>query len=384
MESLELLEKKELRSFRVVHAPWAVGLGALLLPGLGHLLLGKTRMGTVLLAAALGGTGLAAAAVVLRLPHVPWLALRIAFLAYLFGLADSTLSCLEMVDGRYRNHPTPARRVAFLNLLGYGAGYWRLGEVKLALAAWALLGPLHLGLGLWGWGAAAMAEILVAAAALHGLRTAEDRSLPRYARAFGERHPVARDTTPVWLSPAFYAHATLLFAVMLASLGMAHAWVDASRVDRSVAVRVEPYYRNGLYDLSLEFNAPGWAFTRQEDDDFVVARHVAENTSARLSLRPRIPWLDSDEEAIAAELERARRAGYRLSLESVSVANLGSLEGLRAHARGTEEGRARNVVLFTAGHGWRRYVLWFEWSPRHQDFAQAELTFLLEKLHLGS
>jgi hypothetical protein len=129
-------------------------------------------------------------------------------------------------------------------------------------------------------------------------------------------------------------------------------------------------------------NAPGWSFGSPNHDDFVVARHVAEDVQMRLSVRPRWPGTDRNVEAAERTLRRALERGYVLEIQESQSVEIDGREGFQVLASGRRNQEPRRVLITSVGRGWRQYVLWFEWGPDHETFARTEFHFLLGTLDL--
>ena len=159
MDSLKLFDDKPLeaptapppRRSRPRRPLWQVLLLSALLPGLGHILLGKVREGVAILLASLATQGLASLAFAMGWTPLSWIGFRAGGALYLFAVGDAALLLFERADGRHRLYPESPRRVAFWNLVGYGTGYEILGERKWALGVGAGALVFHAGLAFLWW-----------------------------------------------------------------------------------------------------------------------------------------------------------------------------------------------------------------------------------------
>jgi hypothetical protein len=345
-----------------------------LLPGAGHVLLGKVREGAWILLALAVAPLVAVAAFFLGAVPLCWVALRTAALVGAYGVADAALGLLEEADGRHRLHRVPPRRVALLNLLTGGLGYEALGERRWALSAGPLALVLQLGLA-WVWPPALLAaEVLLAAAALHGWWWAHGRA----------RRPATPpvDSTPRRLRPALAAATALALAGALGLQLVAVAYDAARHPRRDGVVALEPFYENPHYDLRLEMPSPGWSFQPTGGDVLVAATHLAEDASLRLRLRPRLPGGPGGEALARRAVEEARAAGWDLRVATAGPARLGALPAWALTAEGFHRGRARRVRVVAAADGLRAWILWSQWTPTADRFASGEVEALCAALDL--
>jgi hypothetical protein len=375
VDSLNMFQKKKLAELRPTRPLWLMLALSVILPGLGHVVLGKTRMGlglilaSLLLGAALFGAGL------IGQGHLVWLMLRLSVVVFLFAVTDAALASIERRDGREADGLP--RQMGFLNLVAYGLGYWQLGATTTAIVAGILGALLHLGAGWLGTLPAVLGEVLVAGLGYHAYVLAQGR----------QRHPftpgtVRPDTTPSWLVPGLALHAGAVVLMVVGGQALTSLFLAGQTVDQDRAVVVEPFYRNPSYGLSLEMNAPGWSFGHPAPNEFLVARHVAEDASIRVTTHSRIPKLQSSEQFAWQAVDEARRRGYVLQVTGAEAVQLDGVAGYRLYAEGRRGPQARRVVVLTAGRGWRQFTFWFEWAPDHDAFGREELDYMVHNLGL--
>jgi hypothetical protein len=373
VDSLNVFEKNELPRLRPTKPLWLVLAVSVTLPGLGHLLLGKKRVGlalilsSVLLGGAVFGAGL------IGQGHLVWLTMRLSVVVFLFAVTDAALASIERRDGREADGL--ARQAGFLNLVAYGVGYWQLGQKTTALVAGIGGALLHLGAGWLGTLPAVLTEILVAGLGYHAYVSAQSRQRRPFTP--GRVRP---DTTPGWLVPSLAIHAGAVVLMVVAGHALADLFLAAQVVNQDRAIVVEPFYRNPSYGISLEMNSPGWSFGPPAPNEFLVARHVSEDTSVRVTTQPRIPHLQSSEQFAWLAMDQARRRGYDLQVTRAEAVQMGGVTGYRLFAEGHHGRQARRLAILTAGDGWRELTFWFEWGPEHDAFARHELDYLLKNL----
>lgn len=385
MDSLNLFEKKEIpKRERPRSLPLILAASALV-PGLGHFLLGKKPTLYWLTGAQAVVQVLAALA---RLHLIPgllyWPSVRAAFAISAFAIIDAGLLCVEMGDGRHRPFPVRARMVGFLSLTTYGGGFWAMERRLWAAAALiaglvlhGLLGALHPLLRM-------LTEVIVGAFAVWTYRLAWRAQAAKPTRKIVEAAPRLRDSTPAWATPGALVVSALAVVGAIAT-GMVGSTLKAARAVRQEgAIAVEPYYRNPNYGVSLELGSPGWTFDEPRPEEFVVARHLAEDITVRLASHSRVPLLDSPQELAAQALEAARDAGYRLDVEGGAARRVAGLGAWELQASGTLEGEPRKVLLVAVVDRWQGYTLWFEWGEREQAFAQHEVEFVLSHVQFRS
>lgn len=384
MDSLNVFEKKKLPPQGPRRSPLLTAFISHLLPGIGHWYVGKTRFGILLFVANALLGGAAAGLLETEQYHLWWVFLRATTFVYLFAVLDAAFLAAELPDGRVNPRNIRPRVAALFNLTAYGVGYWLLDRRPLAAMAWGLgilghlwLGSLHIGF-LMG------AEVLFAAAAWHAWKCARQDNTPRVKPGLGERVQVVRDSTPGWMMPTLgtFAVLTVLFTAIGAS-GY-RIVMESMDVDQSTALAVEPYYRNSGYGVSLEMNAPGWNFRDAAPNEFLTASHVAEDVSARLSVFPRVPGFLKSERIAREVVDKSLMFGYALTAQEGEPMKLGDLNGYQILAQGTyAASEPRQVFVLAVEKGFQAYVLWFEWAPGHQEFAQTELAYLLGTLTIA-
>jgi len=384
MDSLNVFEKKQLPPQGPRRSPLLTAFIGHLLPGIGHVYVGKTRFGFLLLAANVGLGGIAAGLLETEQYHLWWVFLRAATLTYLFSVLDAAFLATELPDGRVNPRTTRPRVAALLNLTTYGVGYWLLDRRPFAAVAWAFGILAHLWAGSLHIGFLLGAEAVLALSAWHAWKCARDDNAPRRRPGLGERVEIVRDTTPGWVMPTLgtFAVLSLLFTAVAAS-GY-RIVMESLEVDQSTALAVEPYYRNSAYGVSLEMNAPGWNFRDAAPNEFVTASHVAEDVSARLSVFPRVPLFLKSERVAREVIDKSLLFGYALTPTEGEPVKLGKLNGYQLMAQGTYAGQEpREVFVLAVEKGFQSYVLWFEWEPGHAGFAQTELAYLLGTLTIA-
>lgn len=378
MESRDLFERPS-RAVRPRKPISLIAAASALLPGSGHLLLGSGRMGAWLLALVVGCPSLAVA---LRgvLPEdfasLAWLVGRVGIWSALFAVVDAPLRAREPRWAARRPFQVPPRSAAFLNLVGFGLGHWRMDEKPAAGVAFAAGVIGHVGLLLWLPASLVfLAEVVPLGLALWGWRLA----LVIGRRRDGEARPAAR--LPSWLVPAQAVVMALILAGGLFAWIVHGHWLEARTVDASRAVAMEPYYRNPTYGLDLEMRAPGWSFREPLPGDFVDARHAAERCRLRVTLSPRLPGRDGSDVVRSRVLEVLARDGLvpvDMVLSTIDVGGT-AVHRARGVARNPDDA-VREFVTVSYPHGLRRYLLQMDWAPAHAEFGAAEWDFVLNGL----
>jgi len=385
LDSVKLFDDNVLKPRKKTRSLIVVLILASILPGAGHLSLGRKPQGLWLLGAFFFGQIAAAAAHFLGVGALSWLSMRALVLIYLYGVVDAALLQVEIGDRRGDRSDVRPRNAAFGNLVLYGLGYWQLDQKAWAWVAIAfgtllhgLVGETHIFLRI-------LTEIGVAGLALHGYKMAADEALPRDTKSLDfEPRRRRADSTPSWLIPAL----GVFCVVQLALFGFVHyvgsGINSAMEVNQRQSLRVEPYYRNSDYGVQLELNAPGWSFTTAPDDEFVRARHMSEHSAMRLILRPRL-WGFPDSQSYAQILMgEAMMSGSMLEERVSGPATIAGLDGWRISGISHGAGETRRFELRTAGRGWYQFFLWFEWDERNDDFGESELAHVMSSLHLAN
>ncbi len=381
VDSVNLFESKQIRRPVRVTSLWLIMLTSLILPGLGHWLLGRGRLGLCLMLSLIPLQAGALAAGYFQLPHLVWLATRLIAIVFCYAVIDASLTRCEIADRRPQADPS-ARFVAFLNLCFYGAGYWMIDLKVPAIAVILLALPLH------GWIAGnnllltILVEVVVALWAVHGMYEANRRGQTGPTRKLQFATSKPADTTPSWLIPGLTAHTGLMVGLVLATLGLGTVVMETMQVDQSTAVSVEPYYKNPAYGVNVEMNAPGWTFRTAADNELVVAQHLSEDSIMRLSMQPRLPGIMSNEDFAFAALAEASARGYNVTPHKSETRSISSLEGQHLTASAIYRNEVREINVITAGKGMRQYVLWFEWGIDHERFARREMEYLLTRMEV--
>lgn len=385
MDSVNVFEGKTLKPPRKTRSLMLVLILASILPGAGHLLLGRKTAGFWLLGGFVFGQILASVAHLLGAGPLYWLGLRAVILIYLFGVVDSALLQAEIRDRRDGDGEVRPRMAAFGNLLLYGQGYWRLDEKGWAAVAIAFGGLFHGFIGSIHMVLQAVMELAMCGLAFHAHRMATEAAMPRDDKSldFTPRQRVA-DSTPGWLMPVLTAFCVFQigFLGLVAYVGTSLS--SAMEVDQSRSLAVEPYYQNKDYGVQIEMNAPGWSFLQAAEDEFVSARHVSEKSSMRLILRPRVFGYPRSESYAQILMGEAMVAGNMIEEQISEPATVAGLEGWRVRGISHYGGQRKNFELRTAGRGWHQYSLWFEWDQNHSDFGESELAHVVSGLHLAN
>ncbi len=380
MESRDLFERPS-RAVRPRKPIALITAASILLPGSGHLLLGAGRAGAWLLGLVVVCPPLAVA---LRglLPadfaSLAWIVGRVGIWSALFAVLDAPLRAREPRWATRRPFQVPPRSAAFLNLVGFGLGHWRMDEKPAAGMAFVVGAITHVGLLLWLPDAFVfLSEIVPLALAVWGWRLA----LVIGRRRDDDVRPAAM--LPSWLVPAQVVVAALVVAGGLFAWIVHGHWLEARAVDTSSAVAMEPYYRNPAYGLDLEMRAPGWSFRDPAPDCFVEARHAAERCRLRATLSPRLPGRDGDDVVRSGLREALARDGLVPDDMALVTVDIGGTEVHRAHGVARDaDGDVREFVAVSYPHGFRRYLLQMDWAPTHAEFGAAEWDFVLNGLRI--
>lgn len=390
MRSRDIFE----RPSRAVKPRKPIGLVAVLsaiLPGTGHVLLGRGALGLGLLAAALLAIPASIAARTLApelFAPLAWLVGRLGVVAAIFAVADAPLTAREP---RWRPRSAaqlPPREAAAWNYAFYGVGLAKMKETGSAWIAILAGGAAHVGLVLflpspWTF----VAEIVPALLAFWAYRQAEEINSQRTAlHADDDEDPMARPKArpvapmPAWVVPVQAFMATALVASGLI-VWIAHThWLSNRAIDRSFAVVQEPFYQNPAYGLQLEMRAPGWTFREDEPGLFFDALHIGEKSRFQIRLAPRIPGLDGQGPAEELFLESLSDSGLRVLSVDSEPADVRGLPAYRLHAVATRNGVGRDVAGLVYESGFRRYLLHMEWQQDHAGFGVAEWDFVLNGL----
>lgn len=382
MDSLNLFDDKPIESpapppplRRRPHRPvWQILLAGAILPGLGQILLGRMREGLVLLGACMASQLLATLAFAMAWTPLTWIALRAGGAIYLFAIGDAALRLYEQSDGRYRMFPESPRRVAFWNLVGYGAGYEILGERRWALGVGGTALFLHAVLAFAWWPAILFGEALLLASAVHAwwLAAEQKRRL--------DPEPV--DSCPLWLRRSLLVSLGLTVLIAVLSQWVSVSWREASHIRRENSVAIEPFYENPHYGLRLEMPSPGWQFLPPMGNELISAAHLTEGAAMSLSVAPRSPLNWSDELWALHMMEEALHAGWDLDITAVESSSLGNLPGIEVEAEGRFRGQPRVVRMVTASRGLQHLTLWYEWSPEPDAFAAHEVGLILASIQV--
>lgn len=386
MRSQEIFERPA-RAARPRRPVGPIAVLSLILPGSGHVLLGRVRTGFTLLGVALLTVP---AAVVVRglLPEVvaplAWGLGRLGILAALFAMIDAPLLARQARSADAGRTTLPPREAAGWNAAFYGAGFLKLDERANGWLAVVFGGLAHVGLVLWlPPTLTVLAELVPLALALGGYRLAEeiagrrDRVLAE-DDSLGLRRPVA--PLPAWLPPA---QAFMVGLVTLTAVGtwIAHAaWLDTRTVDRREAIAQEPFYRNPTYGLQLEMRTPGWTFRQDDPSLFVDAIHIGARSRLQVRLMPRIPGRDGLALAEAAFTESLAASGLSVRSVTAEAFDRGSVRAIRLRGQAVRDGRARDVAGLCTEQGFRRYLLHMEWDADDAGFGVAEWDFVLNGL----
>ena len=379
MRSTDLFE----RPSRAVKPRKPIGLVAILsliLPGTGHVLLGRAGLGLALLTFAV----LAVPASILARSVLPetaaplaWLVGRLGVLAALFSVLDAPARAREPKWSPVARNAIPPRHAAAWNAAFYGVGLWKLDERASAWIAILFGGAAHVGLVLWlPANLTLLAELVPLGAAFWGYRLAEEIGAQR-GRVLADdddptdepkRRPLA--PLPGWVVPT-QAFVVTLLVVSGVVVWISHAqWLSARAVDRGQAVAQEPFYRNPAYGLELEMGSPGWTFREDDPALFLDAVHIGHKSRFQVRLQPRIPGRDGPAIARSALREALEENG--LAVLSLHAESVDGEAMVRLYGRAVRGSQAREVAGLCAVQGFRRYLIHMEWDPDHADFGSAE------------
>jgi hypothetical protein len=347
---------------------------AAIVPGLGHAILGKVREGVAIFLASAAAQGLATLAFAMGWTPLTWIAFRAGAALYLFAVADASLLLFERADGRTRLYPESPRRVAFWNLVGYGAGYEILGERRWALAVGGSALALHAGLSFLWWPFIVLGELLLLGSAVHAWWLAMEQKQ--------RISPEPADSSPVWLRRSLLVSATLTLLLLLASQYVSVAWRESMHIRRDAAVAIEPFYENPNYGLKLEMPSPGWRFLPPMGNELLSASHLTEGAALSLSVAPRSPLQWTDELWVLETIRRARSMGWQLQITSMEPSQLGTLPGIEIQADGRYRGLPRSVRIVTASRGLQHLTLWYEWTPDPGAMAAREVGAILASIQV--
>ncbi len=353
---------------------WLILVAAALVPGAGHILLRKVREGVAILLLSLFAQILLSLGFAMGWPLICWIGLRSSGALYLYAVADAALLRYEMADGRSAQYPESPRRVAFWNLVGYGAGYEMLGMRVWALGAGGAAFLFHFALALMAPKLAILGELILVASAVHA-----------YMVAYGDKRTLSRlpeDTTPPWLRRSLLI--TCALTLVFTGLGqwVALQWRDSLHLQRQNAVAVEPFYDNPHYGLHLEMPSPGWEFLQPTGDELFAATHLTENALMDLRIAPRSPNTWSNRDWAQKVLNDARQKGWNLQQTGSSASTLGELSAWSLSAAGSYHGSKREVRIVTAARGLQHITLWYEWSPSQSSPAATQVGELLASVQL--
>ena len=194
--------------------------------------------------------------------------LRSAIVCYGFGFMDAWKTAREVSSGRDALLEYNPRVAAALNLSTRGFGYFYLGESKLAIGIFVVLGVIGYAVQITGQGVFALGmEILLAGLAVHGYRLAQKKN-----PAMPHSHAEADSG----FDPVGAAALTLAGVIVLAYTGLALAGVilpNYARIDQSqnkLYVRNDvTYYENPKYGVTLRL--PGvWTPERPPPNQFCM------------------------------------------------------------------------------------------------------------------
>jgi len=393
MRSRDIFEQPS----RAVKPRKPIGLVAvlsLILPGSGHLLLGRSRLGAGLMVAALLAIPASVAARTFAPESVAplaWLIGRLGLLAALFAVIDAPLVAREPRWRPVADHAMPPRQAAALNFAFYGVGHWKLDERPGAWAGFLVGLPAHLALILFlpfGW--TILAELVPLAFGAWAYHQATEIGSQRRAldfEAVDEDSGPKRTVRPVASLPGWIAPMQAAFAgVLIASgvvLWLAHtSWLSNRSIDRSLAVVQEPFYRNPAYGLQLEMRAPGWTFRQDDPALFLEAIHIGQKSRLRFQLAPRIPGFDDTASAETLFREALLQSGLAVRSVSAETDDDGILPAVRFYGTAMRGSLGREVTGVIFERGFRRYLLTMEWGPDHAEFGVGEWDHLLSHLQV--
>ncbi len=382
MDSLNLFSDKPLEAKKIGAAPrrrrqrpiWQILLASALVPGAGHMLLGKVREGVAILLLCVLTQIMASLGFALGWVAISWIGFRTGGALYLFAVADAALLRYEKADGRSAQYPESPRRVAFWNFVGYGAGYEILGMRAWALGAGGAGFLTHFALAILWPQLAIVGEVILVSSAIHA-----------YFQAYADKRQLSRlpdDTTPHWLRRSLLITCVLTLAIAVASQWVALQWRDSMHLQRQGAVAIEPFYDNPHYGLHLEMPSPGWEFLQPSGDELFSAAHLTENAMMSLRIAPRTPFTWDNQLWAQKVLNDARNEGWKLHLTQSEPSQLGTLPAWSLSAEGTWRGGKRVVRIITAARGLQHITLWYEWSPSKSSLASTEVGQILASMHL--
>lgn len=399
MQSRKLFDGNRLDRPRRQKSVLRVLVVSILAPGVGHFLVGRSRTAAILLAtmclAAVAGT----VASFLEIPGAPWLIGRLGLILVLFSIADATFLRVEANDGRSWGRRDRPRLAAALDLMGYGVSAWRRGHKGLAGLAFVFGGIVHIFLGSQNLPLRVLSEILVLAWAFYSWRTAKEEAALQHVHvktdfdqflekdrdedeAPPEPPKPPRDQTPAWVLPTLSALVGLAVLGMIGMYAVASNIEESLKIDRTRVLSMEPFFRNTEYGVALEMNAPGWTFLTPTEDQILAARHVSQGVNLHLSVQPRMPFFTDDRTSALGAMAEAVLHGTLLNAVEERSCEVGGRPGYYLRAEG-RHGRDPVVAeIWTTGKGWREYVLWIEYDPRHDEFAAQEASFLLDHLSI--
>ena len=366
-----------------------VAAASLILPGSGHLLLGRSRQGFGLLAAtvvaAIGALAARTFAPDVVAPAA-WLIGRLGVLAAVFAVVDAPLLAREPRWKRTERFAIPPRQAAAWNYAFYGVGHAKMDEKAAAWTAILLGGAAHVALlFVLPSHLVVLAELVPLALAAWGFRHATVLGSQRRA-VFDEPDddvpglktaPIA--VLPGWMPLVQGVAVAVLIATGIAAWSAHGAWLDARSVDREQALAHEPFYRNPAYGLQLEMRAPGWTFRQDDPALFLEAVHIGEKSRMEVRLLPRLPGGDRAQNARKAFIDALFASGLEVTTADASIES-GPLSTVRLAATGTRNGQAREVAGIAYDHRFERFLLHMEWDRDHADFSVAEWDFVLNGL----
>ncbi len=382
MDSLNLFSDKPLEPppppvvprRRLQRPLWLILVAAALVPGAGHILLRKVREGVAILLLSLLAQIVLSLGFTMGWPLICWIGLRGSGALYLYAVADAALLRYEKADGRIAQYPESPRRVAFWNLVGYGAGYEMLG-----MRLWALIGGgaaflFHFALAIFAPKLAILGELILVSSAIHA-----------YIVAYGDKRTLSRlpeDTTPRWLRRSLVISCALTLVLAVTGQWVALQWRDSLHIQRQDAVSIEPFYDNPHYGLHLEMPSPGWEFLQPTGDELFAAAHLTENALMDLRIAPRTPTAWSNRGWARKTLNDAQRKGWNLQVSDSGASTLGTLTAWSLSARGSYRGSKREVRIVTAARGLQHITLWYEWSPSQSSPAATQVGQLLASVQV--
>lgn len=368
-----------------------VGVMSLILPGSGHLLLGRSTEGLGLMVAAL----LALPASVAVRTFAPdlvaplgWMLGRLGVIAAIYAVIDAPLRAREPRWRPTTRFAIPPRSAAAWNFAFYGVGHWKMDERIGAWTGFSAGAAAHIALVLFlPSGATIFAEVIPALLAAWAYHQANEIGSQRKSLLSDDDSGPGESVRPLaplpnWLLPtqAFFVAALVASGVLL---WIAHThWLSSRTIDRSLAVVQEPFYRNPAYGLQLEMRAPGWSFRQDHPELFLEAVHIGARSRLRVQLAPRVPGVEGAASAETMFRETLIASGLRV--QSVAIEPVaGDLAAYRLFATAMRKSQAREVAGLVYDQGFRRYLLHMEWAPDHADFGVAEWDYVLNGLTIG-